>query len=89
MLGLTHPFFFATLFPPSFFCENYFSDFFKEILLEQVKMANTVTDMAKHAILVGIIVGTLAFLYMGVFGHGAPTRLAGPFFAKSTKSTTE
>lgn len=44
------------------------------------KMAETIGDMAKHGVLIGLLVGFLSFLYMGVFGHGAPTRLAGPFF---------
>ena len=34
-------------------------------------------DMAKHALMIGAI----AFLYMGVFGHGLPTKLRGPFFS--------
>lgn len=33
-------------------------------------------DMAKHAIIIGIG----SFVYMGVFGHGLPTELRGPFF---------
>lgn len=45
-------------------------------------MAESVLDMAKHGILIGILVGFLAFVYMGVFGHGAPTQLRGPFFTR-------
>ena len=37
-------------------------------------------DMAKHA----LIIGVLAFLYMGTFGHGLPTELRGPFFNRGT-----
>ena len=36
----------------------------------------TVQDMARHA----AIIGGGAFLYMGTFGHGLPTKLRGPFF---------
>jgi|MDTC01.3.fsa_nt_gb hypothetical protein len=36
----------------------------------------SIKDMAKHA----LIIGAIAFLYMGVFGHGLPTKLRGPFF---------
>jgi hypothetical protein len=45
-------------------------------------MAESILDMAKHGVLIGLLVGFLAFLYMGVFGHGAPTKLAGPFFRR-------
>ena len=34
------------------------------------------TDMLKHAAIIGVV----AFLYMGAFGHGLPTKLRGPFF---------
>ena len=44
-----------------------------------VSMESTM-DMAKHAAIIGVV----AFLYMGMFGHGLPTKLRGPFF--STKS---
>jgi len=37
---------------------------------------DTIQDMAKHAVFIGVG----AFLYMGVFGHGLPTELRGPFF---------
>ena len=33
-------------------------------------------DMAKHAVIIGVD----AVVYMGVFGHGLPTKLRGPFF---------
>ena len=36
----------------------------------------SVQDMAKHAVVIGVV----AFLYMGTFGHGLPTKLRGPFF---------
>jgi hypothetical protein len=35
------------------------------------------TDMLKHAAIIGVV----AFLYMGTFGHGLPTKLRGPFFS--------
>ena len=37
-------------------------------------------DMAKHALLIGLG----AFLYMGIFGHGLPTKLRGPFFNRES-----
>jgi hypothetical protein len=39
---------------------------------------NTITDMAKHA----MIIGGVAFVYMGLFGHGLPTQLRGPLGKK-------
>ena len=39
-------------------------------------MKEGIMTMAKH----GLIIGTVAFLYMGTFGHGLPTKLRGPFF---------
>jgi len=41
-------------------------------------------DMAKHAAIIGVV----AFLYMGVFGHGLPTKLRGPFFNQSINSVS-
>jgi hypothetical protein len=39
-------------------------------------MKETNKDMAKHALYIGVA----AFVYMGMFGHGLPTKLRGPFF---------
>ncbi len=35
---------------------------------------NTIQDMAKH----GVYIGIAAFVYMSLFGHGLPTKLRGP-----------
>jgi hypothetical protein len=37
---------------------------------------DTTQDMAKHAAMIGVA----AFVYMGLFGHGLPNKLRGPFF---------
>ena len=42
---------------------------------------NTLTDMAKHAALIGVSV----FVYMALFGHGLPTKLRGPVGRKLLK----
>jgi len=44
------------------------------------KNNETVGKMAFH----GALIGAAAFLYMGAFGHGAPTALRGPFFKPAT-----
>jgi hypothetical protein len=38
---------------------------------------DTTTQMALHAAGIGFAI----FLYMGLFGHGLPTELRGPFLA--------
>ena len=46
-----------------------------------MKGTESTTDMAKHS----AVIGVLSFLYMGLFGHKAPTRSnwkTGPFYNK-------
>ncbi len=45
------------------------------------KEGESIRDMAIHS----AVIGTLSFLYMGIFGHKAPTKSnlkKGPFFRK-------